>query len=82
MSTVAQKEFLVDHVNGMLDHAQIAQDRATDTLQEITARRLHRMLIAIRTWIEELPEDGDDMSVWKTPVGVSMLGALGFEEPG
>jgi hypothetical protein len=82
VSTPAQKEFLVDHINGMLDQTQTAEDRTTDALQEITARRLHRMLIAIRVWVEEQPEDGDDMSMWKTPVGVSMLGALGFEEPG
>jgi hypothetical protein len=82
MSTPAQKEFLVDHINGYLDQTQTAEDQAVDLLQQITARRLHRMLIGIRVWVEELPEDGDDMTVWKTPVGVSMLGALGFEEPG
>jgi hypothetical protein len=82
MSTPAQKEFLTEYINDRLDQTQTAEDCATDVLQGITARRLHRMLIALRVWVEELPEDGDDMSVWGTPVGVAMLTALGFEEPG
>jgi hypothetical protein len=81
MSTPAQKEFLADHIDHLLEQTHTAEDAAVDILQQVTARRLHRMLIAARIQVEELPEDGSTTSAWKTATGVALLEALGFEEP-
>lgn len=80
MSTATQKLVLTTHVQGWLAHTHAAEDRATDVVQQITARRLRKMLTATLVWIEELPEDGSVSTIWQTPTGVAFLEALGFEE--
>ena len=81
MSTPAQKEFLTTHIDHMLEQTHAAEDATNDLLHRVTARRLHRLLIAARVHVEELPEDGSTTSAWQSPTNVALLEALGFEEP-
>ncbi len=81
MSTPAQKEFLAGHINKLLEQTERAEEEAYGVMAQITAKRLHRLLIAARVQVEELPEDGSTTSAWGTPTGVALLEALGFEEP-